>query len=62
MISDEEIIQNWHLPERFKTYNHRLLLSERGTESKSSLDVEWRLPGAGRGGESKGLLFVGYRA
>ncbi|XP_051712321.2 leucine-rich repeat and IQ domain-containing protein 3 [Oryctolagus cuniculus] len=24
VISDEEIIQNWHLPERFKTHNHRL--------------------------------------
>ncbi|XP_014643759.1 PREDICTED: leucine-rich repeat and IQ domain-containing protein 3 [Ceratotherium simum simum] len=24
VISDEEIIQNWHLPERFKTYNCRL--------------------------------------
>ena len=27
VISDEEIIQNWHLPERFKTYNHRLLFN-----------------------------------
>ncbi|XP_019499534.1 PREDICTED: leucine-rich repeat and IQ domain-containing protein 3 [Hipposideros armiger] len=24
VISDEEIIQNWHLPERFKAYNQRL--------------------------------------
>ncbi|XP_004679575.1 PREDICTED: leucine-rich repeat and IQ domain-containing protein 3 [Condylura cristata] len=24
VISDEEIIQNWHLPERFRTCNHRL--------------------------------------
>ncbi|XP_016000543.2 leucine-rich repeat and IQ domain-containing protein 3 isoform X2 [Rousettus aegyptiacus] len=27
VISDEEIIQNWHLPERFKTYNHRLFFN-----------------------------------
>ncbi|KAL6091925.1 hypothetical protein STEG23_025883, partial [Scotinomys teguina] len=27
IISDEEIIQNWHLPERFKTFNHRLLFN-----------------------------------
>lgn len=27
VISDEEIIQNWHLPERFKTCNHRLLFN-----------------------------------
>uniref|UniRef100_A0A8C5L1T7 Leucine-rich repeat and IQ domain-containing protein 3 n=1 Tax=Jaculus jaculus TaxID=51337 RepID=A0A8C5L1T7_JACJA len=27
VISDEEIIQNWHLPERFKAYNHRLFLN-----------------------------------
>ncbi|XP_058537226.1 leucine-rich repeat and IQ domain-containing protein 3 [Ochotona princeps] len=24
LISDEEIIQNWHLPERFKTFSHQL--------------------------------------
>ncbi|XP_016072304.1 PREDICTED: leucine-rich repeat and IQ domain-containing protein 3 [Miniopterus natalensis] len=27
VISDEEIIQNWYLPERFKTYNHRLFFN-----------------------------------
>ncbi|XP_070259479.1 leucine-rich repeat and IQ domain-containing protein 3 [Myotis yumanensis] len=27
VISDEEIIQNFHLPERFKTYNHRLFFN-----------------------------------
>ncbi|XP_032157635.1 leucine-rich repeat and IQ domain-containing protein 3 isoform X2 [Mustela erminea] len=27
VISDEEIIQNWHLPERFKAYNHRLFFN-----------------------------------
>ncbi|XP_012872291.1 PREDICTED: leucine-rich repeat and IQ domain-containing protein 3 [Dipodomys ordii] len=27
VISDEEIIQNWHLPERFKTFNHRLFFN-----------------------------------
>nr|XP_019599320.1 PREDICTED: leucine-rich repeat and IQ domain-containing protein 3 [Rhinolophus sinicus] len=27
VISDEEIIQNWHLPERFKTYNQRLFFN-----------------------------------
>uniref|UniRef100_A0A673U442 Leucine rich repeats and IQ motif containing 3 n=1 Tax=Suricata suricatta TaxID=37032 RepID=A0A673U442_SURSU len=27
VISDEEIIQNWHLPERFRTYNHRLFFN-----------------------------------
>ncbi|XP_011363997.1 leucine-rich repeat and IQ domain-containing protein 3 isoform X1 [Pteropus vampyrus] len=27
VISDEEIIQNWHLPERFKTYNPRLFFN-----------------------------------
>ncbi|XP_067582677.1 leucine-rich repeat and IQ domain-containing protein 3 [Pseudorca crassidens] len=27
VISDEEIIQSWHLPERFKTYNHRLFFN-----------------------------------
>ncbi|PNJ71861.1 leucine-rich repeat and IQ domain-containing protein 3 isoform X1 [Pongo pygmaeus] len=27
VISDEEIIQNWHLPERFKACNHRLFLN-----------------------------------
>ncbi|XP_053448739.1 leucine-rich repeat and IQ domain-containing protein 3 [Nycticebus coucang] len=27
VISDEEIIQNWHLPERFKTCNHRLFFN-----------------------------------
>lgn len=27
VISDEEIIQNWQLPERFKTYNHRLFFN-----------------------------------
>ncbi|XP_054422794.1 leucine-rich repeat and IQ domain-containing protein 3 [Pteronotus mesoamericanus] len=27
VISDEEIIQNWHLPERFKTYNDRLFFN-----------------------------------
>lgn len=27
IISDEEIIQNWHLPERFKTFNHRLFFN-----------------------------------
>ncbi|XP_049474823.1 leucine-rich repeat and IQ domain-containing protein 3 [Panthera uncia] len=27
VISDEEIIQNWHLPERFRAYNHRLFFN-----------------------------------
>nr|XP_044604945.1 leucine-rich repeat and IQ domain-containing protein 3 isoform X3 [Equus asinus] len=27
VISDEEIIQNWHLPERFRTYNCRLFFN-----------------------------------
>ncbi|XP_058159345.1 leucine-rich repeat and IQ domain-containing protein 3 [Dasypus novemcinctus] len=27
VISDEEIVQNWHLPERFRTYNHRLFFN-----------------------------------
>ncbi|XP_074232344.1 leucine-rich repeat and IQ domain-containing protein 3 isoform X4 [Camelus bactrianus] len=27
VISDEEIIQNWHLPERFKTCNYRLFFN-----------------------------------
>ncbi|XP_040607485.1 leucine-rich repeat and IQ domain-containing protein 3 isoform X1 [Mesocricetus auratus] len=27
VISDEEIIQNWHLPERFKAFNPRLFLN-----------------------------------
>ncbi|XP_051052016.1 leucine-rich repeat and IQ domain-containing protein 3 [Phodopus roborovskii] len=27
IISDEEIIQNWNLPERFKTFNHRLFFN-----------------------------------
>ncbi|XP_008137759.2 leucine-rich repeat and IQ domain-containing protein 3 isoform X2 [Eptesicus fuscus] len=27
VISDEEIVQNFHLPERFKTYNHRLFFN-----------------------------------
>uniref|UniRef100_A0A8C3W6K9 Leucine rich repeats and IQ motif containing 3 n=1 Tax=Catagonus wagneri TaxID=51154 RepID=A0A8C3W6K9_9CETA len=27
VISDEEIIQNWRLPERFKAYNHRLFFN-----------------------------------
>ncbi|XP_039080133.1 leucine-rich repeat and IQ domain-containing protein 3 isoform X1 [Hyaena hyaena] len=27
VISDEEIIQNWHLPERFRTYNPRLFFN-----------------------------------
>ncbi|XP_034874163.1 leucine-rich repeat and IQ domain-containing protein 3 [Mirounga leonina] len=27
VISDEEIIQNWHLPERFKAYSHRLFFN-----------------------------------
>lgn len=27
VISDEEIIQNWHLPERFKMYNQRLFFN-----------------------------------
>ncbi|XP_003411181.1 leucine-rich repeat and IQ domain-containing protein 3 isoform X1 [Loxodonta africana] len=27
VVSDEEIIQNWHLPERFRTCNHRLFLN-----------------------------------
>ncbi|KAL4830664.1 hypothetical protein H8958_001118 [Nasalis larvatus] len=27
VISDEEIIQNWHLPERFKACNHRLFFN-----------------------------------
>ncbi|CAO2600518.1 Leucine-rich repeat and IQ domain-containing protein 3 [Lemmus lemmus] len=27
VISDEEIIQNWHLPERFKTFSHRLFFN-----------------------------------
>ncbi|KAM9685452.1 leucine-rich repeat and IQ domain-containing protein 3 [Trichechus inunguis] len=27
VISDEEIIQNWHLPERFRTCNHRLFFN-----------------------------------
>ncbi|XP_021567713.1 leucine-rich repeat and IQ domain-containing protein 3 [Carlito syrichta] len=27
VISDEEIVQNWHLPERFKTCNHRLFFN-----------------------------------
>ncbi|KAL1772244.1 leucine-rich repeat and IQ domain-containing protein 3 [Sigmodon hispidus] len=27
VISDEEIIQNWNLPERFKTFNHRLFFN-----------------------------------
>ncbi|XP_036996983.2 leucine-rich repeat and IQ domain-containing protein 3 [Artibeus jamaicensis] len=27
VISDEEIIQTWHLPERFKTYNQRLFFN-----------------------------------
>ncbi|KAM5323327.1 leucine-rich repeat and IQ domain-containing protein 3 [Glossophaga mutica] len=27
VISDEEIIQSWHLPERFRTYNHRLFFN-----------------------------------
>ncbi|XP_047422859.1 leucine-rich repeat and IQ domain-containing protein 3 [Sciurus carolinensis] len=27
VISDEEIIENWHLPERFKTYNQRLFFN-----------------------------------
>jgi hypothetical protein len=27
VISDEEIVQNWHLPERFATYNHRLFFN-----------------------------------
>uniref|UniRef100_A0A8C6QCZ6 Leucine-rich repeat and IQ domain-containing protein 3 n=1 Tax=Nannospalax galili TaxID=1026970 RepID=A0A8C6QCZ6_NANGA len=27
VISDEEIIQNWNLPERFKTYDHQLFFN-----------------------------------
>ncbi|KAM4871918.1 leucine-rich repeat and IQ domain-containing protein 3 [Thomomys bottae] len=27
VISDEEIIQNWHLPERFKKFSHRLFFN-----------------------------------
>ncbi|XP_036046293.1 leucine-rich repeat and IQ domain-containing protein 3 isoform X3 [Onychomys torridus] len=49
IISDEEIIQNWHLPERFKTFNHRLffnlcpaLIKMRCTPADSKYSPEYR--------------------
>nr|XP_020138027.1 leucine-rich repeat and IQ domain-containing protein 3 isoform X1 [Microcebus murinus] len=43
VISDEEIIQNWHLPERFKTCNHRLFFNfcpalRKGTTYEDEID------------------------
>ncbi|XP_069334177.1 leucine-rich repeat and IQ domain-containing protein 3 [Eulemur rufifrons] len=43
VISDEEIIQNWHLPERFQTCNHRLFFNfcpalRKGTTYEDEID------------------------
>ncbi|XP_004603704.2 leucine-rich repeat and IQ domain-containing protein 3 [Sorex araneus] len=43
IVSDEEIVQNWRLPERFKTYSNRLFFNfcralKKGSTYKSEMD------------------------